>query len=63
LKGNVPLSVTQKSRLAKLKGELRAVARKRVSLKKKKEIIQKGGFLGALLAPVASVLASMLFRQ
>ena len=35
----------------------------KVSLKQKKQIIQHGGFaLGTILAPVASVLGSLLFR-
>ncbi len=52
LKGNVPLNSQEKSKLRKHKNELRKLIKKRVSLKKKKEIIQKGGFLGALLGPL-----------
>ena len=64
LKGNVHLTSKQKSRLEKHKEQLRAVANKRVNVKKKKEIIQKGGFpLTAILAPVASVLGSLLFNR
>ena len=63
LKGNVPLNDQQKTKLCKHKNNLRMLALKKVSLKKKKQIIQTGGFLiGAVLAPVASVLASLLFR-
>ncbi len=60
LKGNVPLTSKQKKILCNHKTKLRTLAQKKVSLKKKKEIIQKGGFLGAILAPVASVLGSLL---
>ncbi len=63
LKGNVRLSPKQKSCLSKHKQKLREIAKKKVSLKQKKQIIQHGGFpLGAILAPVASVLGSLLFR-
>ena len=63
LKGNVRLSPKQKSCLSKRKLKLRKIAKKKVSLKQKKQIIQRGGFpLGAILAPVASVLGSLLFR-
>ena len=63
LKGNVPLTPKQKSILCKHKSKLRTVAQKKVSLKKKKEIIQKGGFLGAILGPVASILGSLLLGR
>ncbi len=63
LKGNVQLSPKQKSRLTKYKHKLREIAKKKVSLQQKKKIIQRGGFpLGAILTPVASVLASLLFH-
>ena len=63
LKGNVPLNDRQKAKLCKHKNNLRKLALKKVSLKKKKQIIQTGGFpIGAILAPVASVLASLIFR-
>jgi hypothetical protein len=39
---------------------LRALMNKSVALKKKKTIWQKGGFLGSLLAPIASVVAPLL---
>jgi hypothetical protein len=63
LKGNVPLTTKEKSRLKKHKNKLRTLVKKKVSLSKKKDIIQSGGgFLGALLMPVASLLGSLLFR-
>ena len=63
LKGNVPLNEQQKTKLCKHKSNLRKLALKKVSLKEKKRIIQTGGFpIGAILAPVASILASLLFR-
>ena len=60
LRGNVPLTKPQKEKLARNKAGLRALTKKSVSLKKKKAILQKGGFLGSLLAPIASVVAPLL---
>lgn len=60
LKGNVHLTPAQKRRLCKYKRNLRLLAKKTTSTKEKKKIIQKGGFLGALLKPVLSVLGGIL---
>ena len=60
LRGNVPLTKLQKEKLKRNKAELRALTKKSVSLKQKKAILQKGGFLGSLLAPIASVVAPLL---
>ena len=51
LKGNVPLSNAQMSKLRPMRQDLRALSVKKTSLTKKRKIIQKGGFLSALLAP------------
>jgi hypothetical protein len=42
---HVPLTKPQKEKLARNKAGLRALTKKSVSLKKKKAILQKGGFL------------------
>ena len=61
LKGNVPLTAKEKQKLAKHKRVLRLLVDKRASLKRKKDaVVQKGGFIGALLGPVVSVLGSLL---
>ena len=60
LRGNVPLTKQQKEKRKRNKAELRVLTTKSVSLKKKKAILQKGGFLGSLLAPIASVVAPLL---
>lgn len=62
LKGNVPLTANQKRRLSRHKGTLRALVRKGQSEKKRKALLQKGGFLGALLSPVLGFLSSLLFH-
>ena len=59
LKGCVPLSSKQKKALSRRKLSLRNLAKKKVPLKKKRRIIQTGGFLGALLGPIISVLGSL----
>ena len=59
LRGNVTLTKLQKEKLKRNKAELRALTKKSVSLKKKKAILQKGGFLGSLLAPIASIVSSL----
>lgn len=48
LKGRVPLNHSQKKRLTAFKKELRVLAKKGTSLKQRKQLLQKGGFLGAL---------------
>lgn len=58
--GNVPLNVKQEAELRKRKSALRRLVKKKTSLKAKKAIIQKGGFLGAILAPIVSVLGGLI---
>jgi len=62
LKGNVPLSNAQMNKLRSRRQDLRALSVKKTSLTKKRKIIQKGGFLSALLAPALSVLAGLLLK-
>lgn len=59
LKGKVPLSTKHKKRLYFKRNALRRLTLKKTSLKKKAKIIQSGGFLGALLGPIVSVLGSL----
>ena len=56
IKGSVP----QLRRLRRERSNVRVLASKKTSLKKKRRILQKGGFLGALLPPVLGVLGSLL---
>ena len=62
LKGNVPLSPSQKRKLAIHKHSLRSLVSKSTSLKKKRKILQKGGFLGVLLKPIIQTLGSILLQ-
>lgn len=63
LKGNITLEEASFKKLKKHKSALRAVSKSPNKLsQKKKVIIQKGGFLPALLLPVITVLAEKLLR-
>ena len=60
IKGNVPLKPAQLRRLRRERSNVRALALKKTSLKKKGRILQKRRFLGALIPPILSVLDSLL---
>jgi len=62
LKGNVPLTDRQKTKLRRRRNDLRALSVKKTSLRKKRRILQKGGFLTALLPPVLGILSSLLVK-
>ena len=54
LRGNVPLKSNQKAKLRRNQKNLRSLAIKRTSLKKR-QILQKGAFLAALLPSVLAL--------
>ena len=56
LKGNVPLSKKHFSKLEKYKKPLRDVSLRKTSQMKRRQIVQRGGFLPALLAPIITSL-------
>ena len=61
LNGNIKLSKNQKKSLRKHRKNIRTLAAKKVGLKRKRKIlIQKGGFLPALLAPVLGIAGSLI---
>lgn len=60
LKGNVPITRHHKQKLKKHKTAIRRLVSKSVPVKKKKIIIQKGGFLPIILGALAPVLGSIL---
>ena len=60
LKGNVPRSSSQKQNLSRHRKQLRKLSSKKTLKKKKIEIIQRGGFLGALITPILSILGGLL---
>ena len=59
---NVPMTGPQKANLRRRRKDVRALAIKKTSLTKKRRILQKGGFLTALLSPVLSILSSMFLK-
>ena len=63
LKGNVPLKSAQMTKLKRHQQDLRTIVKKQTSQKKKKAILQKGGFLPALLAPLLAPLIAPLATQ
>ena len=60
LNGNIPLEYEEKERLRRHRHCLRELVKKKNSDKKRKHLIQEGGFLGALI-PVLSGLVTKLF--
>lgn len=60
LKGNVRLTPHQKRKLSRHKHNLRALVKKKGTVKRRKQILQQGGFIGALLGPVLTVLKGIL---
>ena len=65
LAGTVKLSTKQKKDLTRYKRTLRQLIDRKVSIKRKKEIItnQKGGFLPAVLGPILGIAASLVADQ
>jgi hypothetical protein len=59
LKGNVPLNRAQFRCLKRHKTTLRKLASKKTSIKARKRILQKGGFLGALFGPILKAIGGL----
>ena len=63
LKRHVPLNPSQFEKLRRNKTHLRTLAKKRTSLRVKRKILQRGGFLASLLPPILSVLGGLLLNN
>ena len=64
LKNNVPLKPKQFDCLKRQKKNVRALAKKNTSLKKKRRIVhQRRGFLSTLILPAITALGSILAEQ
>jgi hypothetical protein len=61
--GNVPLSKPQLKKLRKYKTPLRILSKKKTSLKQRSQIVQRGGFLPLLLAPIVGTLLGKLLGK
>lgn len=60
LKGNINYNISTKKKLNKFKKQIRNLAAKRISVKKKKNILlQRGGFLPLLITPVLSAAGAL----
>lgn len=59
LGGNIELTLSERKRLKKHSKTIRGVSGKIPFTQKKKLLVQRGGFLPLLLAPLLSVLASV----
>lgn len=61
VKGNVPMSDSDKKRLSRFKGRIRKMASTKISLGRKQAAMrQRGGFWGALLGTVLPMAVSAL---
>jgi hypothetical protein len=60
VKGTTPLSNADIQTRRKWRRSLKLLALKRYPIKAKKEILQKGGFLGAILPVLATLLGTVL---
>lgn len=64
LKGNVPLERNEKKRLVKHKTILRRVAAKGGNLKEKRKLlVQRGGFLPYIIAPILGAILSRFIEK
>ena len=63
LKGNLKVHKNKLAQLKKLKNGIRLLAKKSVSLKKKKRVLlQRGGAIASLLIPIITTIASLLIK-
>ena len=63
LRGNIPLNSYMHKKLKKEQKTLRTLADKKISLKRKKKVVnQKGGFLGAVAGLALPLLAQILLK-
>lgn len=56
LKGNVSLTREQHAQLRRYKRQIQQLVLVKTSLKRRKQIVQTGGLLGALIKPILSIL-------
>lgn len=65
LRGNIPLTKTQKRNLNRYKNSLRQIGCKRVSIATKKKILthnQKGGFIQFIIPPLLAIAGTLAAR-
>ena len=59
----IPLNSRQLNSVRRHGKNVKLLAKKKVSLKKKRKILQTGGFIGAILGPALGFLSSLLFNN
>ena len=62
IKVNVLLNDRQMKNLRRKRNDLRELSSKKTSLRKKRRILQKGGFLTSLIPPVLAALTGLLMK-
>ena len=60
IKKNIKISKSQLKKINKYRHLIKIIIGKKHSLKKKRIALQTGGFVSAIIAPVASLLASLI---
>ena len=63
LRGNIPLKEKEKKRLERHKDCLRKLVNKKILDEKRKHLIQEGGFLGALIPTLVSIVGKLFTGQ
>lgn len=64
LRGTVPLSKDKLRKLKNIRNAVRRLSQKKVSFKKKRKIlVQRGGFVASLLIPLLTTVASIAVSQ
>ena len=63
LKGNVPLKSCHLKKLSRHRQSLRSLSAKSTTLVKRRKLLQKGGFLGALLPAILPALIDIFMPQ
>lgn len=64
LKGNIPYPNKTRDKLKLFKKVIRSLAKPKLSIKKKKQLLlQRGGFLPFLIAPVLTAIATELINK
>ena len=63
LRGNIKLSRSQLSKLKKHKSAIRNITLKKTPLYTKRKLLQRGGFISALIGPAISLLTSLFTRN
>ena len=59
-KGNIPLNATQLKTIRKFSKAAKLILKRSTGIESKKRLLQKGGFIPALIAPIIGFLGSLI---